>query len=154
MNPQWAAQVNQWIDVLHNPRYWIIFWLVAVYVVIEDTFIVRSDIPFRRIQFGWRFSILVFTWLILASQSIFGGCAIQFVQNYLAREYLDRDYWYPFGLVFREFLSPQYWILLRGLYLVLTVAYGAFIYHYWNKRRTTRVKKEKPGSTFEVTRGK
>lgn len=135
MDAEKATQINQWIDIIHNPTYWIIFWVIALYILLEYTISPHKKIllntRYERIVFYTKWGILVFTFSIALSQSLLGGCAIQLIQNYLAVQYLDRNYWYPFGLVFREQLAPQYWIWLRVLYGILTVGYGLWIYRYY-----------------------
>jgi len=148
MSPEIARQMNQWIDVIHNPRYWIIFWLIALYVLFEER-VVGSEKFAQRISGarGWLYSrlgVLIFTWSIVASQGFLGGCAVQLVQNYLAREYLSMEYRYPFGLVFREFLDPAYWRWLRAGYLLATIVYAIWIYSYW--KRVNQIRKSPDAS--------
>jgi hypothetical protein len=135
MNAETAIQINQWIDRFHNPSYWIIFWVIALYVLLEYRIFPKKEIVldtiYSRIVLYGKFGVLLFTFAIALSQSVLGGCAIQLIQNYLAVQYLDREYWYPFGLVFRENLQPQYWIWLRLFYGALTIGYGFWIYRYY-----------------------
>jgi len=135
MDSQTALLINQWIDKIHNPNYWIIFWLIALYILLENNLFPKRDI-IPKFKYGKaiiysKLFILFFTFSISISQSLFGGCLITSIQNYLARTYLGRDYWYPFGMVFRENFAPQYWIYLRLLYIILTVLYGIWIYKYY-----------------------
>lgn len=135
MNPQIALQINQWIDRLHNPSYWIIFWVIALCILLEYTIFPQKKIIlnsiYSRIVLYAKFGILLFTFAIALSQSVLGGCIITSLQNYFAVHYLNREYWYPFGLVFRENLAPQYWIWLRILYIIGTLLYGFWIYRYY-----------------------
>lgn len=135
MDSQTALLINQWIDKIHNPNYWIIFWFIALYILLENNLFPKRDI-IPKFKYGKaiiysKLFVLFFTFSISASQSLFGGCLITFIQNYLARTYLDREYWYPFGIVFRENFDPQYWIYLRLFYIVLTILYGIWIYKYY-----------------------
>ena len=135
MNSQTALLINQWIDIIHNPNYWIIFWFIALYIVLEPKiFPQKSIIPknkFATTIIYTKFLVLFFTFSIALSQSLFGGCLITSVQNYFASNYLGLEYWYPFGLVFRENFDPQYWIYLRLFYIILTILYGTWIYKYY-----------------------
>lgn len=135
MNAQIALLINQWIDRIHNPNYWIIFWVIAVYILLEYKIFPHKKIVintrYGRIVFYSKLGVLLFTFSIALSQSLLGGCVIQLIQNYLALNYLDREYWYPFGLVFREYLNPRYWIWLRIGYGIFTIAYGFWIYRYY-----------------------
>ncbi len=135
MDSQTALLINQWIDIIHNPNYWIIFWFIALYILLENNLFPKRDIipKFRngKTIIYSKFLILFFTLSISISQSLFGGCLVTSIQNYLARTYLGREYWYPFGLVFRENFFPEYWIYLRLLYIVLTILYGIWIYKYY-----------------------
>jgi len=135
MDSQTALLINQWIDIVHNPNYWIIFWFIALYILLEPKiFPQKSILPknkYAKIIIYIKFLVLFFTFSIALSQSLFGGCIITSIQNYLASTYLGREYWYPFGLVFRENFAPQYWIYLRVFYMVLTILYGAWIYKYY-----------------------
>ena len=135
MNPQIALQINQWIDRLHNPSYWIIFWVIALCILLEYIIFPQKkivlDTVYSRIVLYAKLGILFFTFAIALSQSVLGGCVITSLQNYLAVNYLNREHWYPFGLVFRENLEPQYWIWLRVLYIIVTLIYGFWIYRYY-----------------------
>jgi hypothetical protein len=135
MNAETAIQINQWIDRLHNPSYWIIFWVIALCILFEYTIFPQKKIIlnsiYSRIVLYAKFGILLFTFAIALSQSVLGGCIITSLQNYFAIHYLNREYWYPFGLVFRENLDPQYWIWLRILYIIVTLLYGFWIYRYY-----------------------
>ena len=135
MNAQTALLINEWIDIIHNPNYWIIFWVIAVYILLEYRIFPHKKIVlntlYSRLVLYAKFAILLLTLAVALSQSILGGCAIQLIQNYLAVNYLDREYWYPFGLVFREQIAPQYWIWLRIGYGILTIGYVFWIYRYY-----------------------
>ena len=135
MNSQTALQINQWIDIIHNPNYWIVFWFIALYILLEPKiFPNRNIIPqnkYAKSIIYTKFFILIFTFIIILSQSLFGGCLITSIQNHFARTYLGREYWYPYGLVFRANFDPQYWIYLRLFYIILTILYGTWIYKYY-----------------------
>lgn len=135
MDSQTALLINQWIDIIHNPNYWIIFWFIALYILLEPKiFPQKSIIPYNKYPktiIYTKFLILFFTFSIALSQSLFGGCLITSIQNYFAVNYLGREYWYPYGLVFRENFAPQYWIYLRLFYIILTILYGTWIYKYY-----------------------
>jgi hypothetical protein len=135
MDSQTALKINQWIDIIHNPTYWIIFWIIALYILLEPKiFPNRNIIPQNKSEkfiFYIKLLILSFTFSVAMSQSLFGGCLITSIQNYFAINYLDLETWYPFGLVFREYFAPQYWIYLRLFYIMLTILYGAWIYRYY-----------------------
>ena len=135
MDSQTALLINQWIDILHNPTYWIVFWFIALYILLEPKIFPKRDIvpqnKFAKTIIYAKLFILIFTFSIALSQSLFGGCLITSIQNYLASTYLDREYWYPYGLVFRENFAPQYWVYLRLFYIILTILYGAWIYKYY-----------------------
>jgi hypothetical protein len=135
MSSQTALLINQWIDIIHNPNYWIIFWFIALYILLENNIFPKKNIipksKYAKLIIYTKLLILIFTFSIAASQGLLGGCFITSIQNYLAINYLDREYWYPFGLVFRENFNPQYWIYLRLLYTLLTILYGIWIYKYY-----------------------
>lgn len=135
MNGQTALQINQWIDIVHSPNYWIFFWAIALYILLEPKIFPKKDIiSYKKyakpIIYG-KFLLLFFTFSIALSQSLFGGFLITSIQNYFASTYLGREYWYPYGLVFRENFDPQYWIYLRLFYIILTILYGTWIYKYY-----------------------
>jgi len=134
MDSQNAILINQFIDRIHNPNYWILFWIIALFILLEYTIFPKREIliqtRYQKIILYFKFSILILTFVIAFSQSVFGGCVIQLFQNYLAINYLDREYWYPYGLVFREKFDPKYWIYLRLTYIFLTILYGIWIYKY------------------------
>ena len=135
MDSQKAILINQFIDKVHNPNYWIIFWILALCILLEYKIFpkrkVKIQTRYQKIILYSKFLVLMFTFGIALSQSILGGCVIQLFQNYLAINYLDREYWYPYGLVFREKIDPQYWIYLRLIYICLTILYGVWIYKYY-----------------------
>ena len=135
MDSQTALLINQWIDILHNPTYWIVFWFIALYILLEPKIFPKRDIvpqnKFARTIIYAKLFILIFTFSIALSQSLFGGCLITSIQNYLASTYLDREYWYPYGLVFRENFAPQYWVYLRLFYIIFTTLYATCIYKYY-----------------------
>jgi hypothetical protein len=135
MNSQTAIQINQWIDIVHNPNYWIVFWFISLYILLEPKIFPKRNIftkgkYTKPIIYG-KFLLLFFTFSIALSQSLLGGCLITSIQNYFARTYLSREYWYPYGLVLRENFAPQYWIYLRLFYIILTILYGTWIYKYY-----------------------
>ena len=135
MDNQTALLINQWIDIIHNPNYWIIFWFIALYILLENNLFPKRDIipksKYGKAIIYSKLFILFFTFSIAVSQSLLGGCFITSIQNYLAINYLGREYWYPFGLVFRENFDPQYWIYLRLFYIILTALYATWIYKYY-----------------------
>ncbi|MGA1050626.1 MAG: hypothetical protein ACO3TG_03960 [Minisyncoccia bacterium] len=135
MDSQTALLINQWIDILHNPTYWIVFWFIALYILLEPKIFPKRDIipqnKYAKTIICTKLFILIFTFSIALSQSLFGGCLITLIQNYIASTYLGREYWYPFGLVFRENFSPEYWIYLRLFYIVITILYGYWVYKYY-----------------------
>ena len=135
MDSQTALLINQWIDILHNPTYWIVFWFIALYILLEPKiFPKRNIVPqnkFAKTIIYAKLFILIFTFSIALSQSLFGGCLITSIQNYLASTYLDREYWHPYGLVFRENFAPQYWVYLRLFYIIFTTVYATWIYKYY-----------------------
>ena len=135
MDSQTALIINQWIDIVHNPNYWIVFWFIALYILLEPKIFSKKDIisynKFAKPIIYGKFLLLFFTFSIALSQSLFGGCLITSIQNHFASTYLGREYWYPYGLVFRENFAPQYWIYLRLFYIILTILYGTWIYKYY-----------------------
>lgn len=135
MDSQTALLINQWIDKVHNPNYWIVFWFIALYILLEPKIFPKRAIvtqnKYTNIIIHTKLFILIFTFSIALSQSLFGGCLITLIQNYIASTYLGREYWYPFGLVFRENFSPEYWIYLRLFYIVITILYGYWVYTYY-----------------------
>ncbi len=135
MDSQTALLINQWIDKVHNPNYWIVFWFIALYILLEPKIFPKRDIipqnKYAKTIICTKLFILIFTFSIALSQSLFGGCLITLIQNYIASTYLGREYWYPFGLVFRENFSPEYWIYLRLFYIVITILYGYWVYTYY-----------------------
>jgi hypothetical protein len=92
MNAETAIQINQWIDRFHNPNYWIIFWVIALYILLEYRIFPQKKIVlntiYSRLVLYAKFGVLLFTFAIALSQSVLGGCAIQLIQNYLAVQYI------------------------------------------------------------------
>jgi hypothetical protein len=130
---QQAYDLNQWIDYIHNPYVWSYGAVISVYALFE------SYLPKRQFKTtgldsflnGLKFFFLFAFAFIFFSQGLLGGCFIQIPQNLIAQKFLNREFWYPFGLVYREHIDPQYWPYLRGLYLLLGLygCYRTFIYY-------------------------
>lgn len=116
-----AYQINEWIDKIHNPQYWVLGGVVAVIAIIESYLPAKkafvSDLDEYLTYF--KFFFLIAFCLVFFTQGLFNGCIIQIPQNFIAQKYLNREYWYPFGIVYRENLDPKFWPLLRLFYLVL-----------------------------------
>jgi hypothetical protein len=118
-----AIEINQWIDVFHNPSQWAYIIFVAAFISLESFTPGKEQFTsrFDKYLVYTKFMLLVFLCLVVGSQGFFGGCIVQLPQNWIAQEYLDRPYWYPYGLVYREELDESLWPLLRLLYLVLAI---------------------------------
>jgi hypothetical protein len=131
-----AIQINQTIDRYHDPRYWSIFGILSLIFLLEVFFPTKKVFKNKLDSFfsHFKFSILLFTSLILISQGIFGGCVIQIPQNWLAQKYLNLPYWYPYGLVYRESFDSSFWPVLRTIYILITILYFYWLYHYYRKR--------------------
>ncbi|MEI6728173.1 MAG: hypothetical protein WCK98_00875 [bacterium] len=124
---QQAYDLNQWIDNIHNPYVWSYGAVISIYALLESYLPKRQFVATGLDSFlnGLKFFFLFAFALIFFSQGLLGGCFIQIPQNLIAQKFLNREYWYPFGLVYREQLDPRYWPFLRGLYLVLGL-YGGY----------------------------
>jgi hypothetical protein len=137
-----ALAIIRFIDQVHQPYY----WSFAMFVAFAYSF--ESYLP-SKIKWESRFD----SWLswfklfligtlgfITIMQGVLNGCLCQIPQNYLAQKYLNKEYWYPFGVVFRENFSSEYWPLLRFGYLVLGGYFCWTGYQFWHKRMVRRIK--------------
>lgn len=117
-----AYSINQWIDLWHNPSFWILGGVVGL-VAIFESFIPKNQNhnpgTYEKLLIRSKFFFLIALAVVFFTQGLFGGCLIQIPQNAIARAYLGRPYWYPFGLVYREYFDGMYWPLLRLFYFIL-----------------------------------
>lgn len=117
-----AYNINQWIDNWHNPSFWILGGVVGFVAILESFLPNRNYVPttiYEKFLIDFKFFFLIALAVVFFTQGLLGGCVIQIPQNIIAKAYLGRPYWYPFGLVYRESLPEVYWPLLRIFYLVL-----------------------------------
>lgn len=141
---QQAESINQTIDRFHEPYYWSIFGVFALLFALE-IFLPekrRFSSQFDRYFTYFRFSIIILITLVALSQGLAGGCVLQIPQNWLAQNYLGREYWYPYGLVFREHVPQQFWPLLHFTYFLASLITPYFAFQYYQKR----IKKPNIGS--------
>ena len=65
MSSQTALLINQWIDIIHNPNYWIIFWFIALYILLENNLFPKRDIipksKYTKLIIYTKLLILIFT---------------------------------------------------------------------------------------------
>ncbi|MEM1312131.1 MAG: hypothetical protein AAGF07_01570 [Patescibacteria group bacterium] len=131
-----AIQINETIDKYHDPYYWTVVAVVA-FVFLIDSYLPRKRIfesKLDKILSYVKLITLIFLSLITLSQGLTGGCFIQIPQNWIAQNYLDRPYWYPYGLVFREMIPEKYWIVLRIFYFFGSIFVAYRTYLFWQKR--------------------
>lgn len=134
--PEQVIEFNQLVDKYHDPRYWSIFGFLSLVFILEVFLPIKKSFNgyFDQVLSYFKFGVLLFTSLIVASQSFLGGCLIQIPQNWLAQRYLGQPYWYPFGLVYRENFPESFWPYLRLIYLFLAILYFYFLYKYYQRR--------------------
>ncbi len=139
-----AESINRTIDKYHDPYYWTFGAIVASFFLLES-FLPRRDhfeSRFDRYYTHFKLSLIIFFTSIAISQGILGGCFIQIPQNWIARHYLNRPYWYPYGVVFRENFPENQWWLLRLIYLVVGIGIVYLAYKFWTKRvKNVKLKK-------------
>jgi hypothetical protein len=118
---QQAYNFNQWIDGWHNPSFWILGGIVGIVAILESFLPAKNFISgyYEKILINSKFFFLIALAVVFFTQGLLGGCIIQLPQNWIAQNFLGRPFWYPFGLVYREGISEQYWPLLRFFYLIL-----------------------------------
>lgn len=118
---QQAYDINQWIDHFHNPNFWILGGIVGFIAVLESFLPAKLSFSgtYEKFLVNFKFFFLVALAVVFFTQGLFGGCLIQIPQNAIAKAYLGRPYWYPFGLVYRESIAEKYWPLLRLFYLII-----------------------------------
>jgi|688.fasta_scaffold201012_1 hypothetical protein len=116
-----AYQINEWIDKIHSPQYWALGGVIAIIAIVESYLPHKKSFASDLDQYLVYFKLffLVAFSLVFFTQGLLGGCIVQIPQNWIAQKYLDREFWYPFGLVYRESLNSKFWPLLRLFYLVL-----------------------------------
>ena len=142
MTPELALEINQFIDRIHSPYYWSFFAVIAIIYLLEVFLPEKKYLEsgFDRWLTYFKISIVGLFALVAISQGVTGGCVIQIPQNWLARNYLGMEYWHPYGLVFREYLDPQYWIFLRIFYLLGSFLTLFVTWKFWKKRVYTPLK--------------
>jgi hypothetical protein len=121
LSPEQAIFINQQIDKFHNPEIWGLGLSLSLLAFLE------TYLPAKEFFHNYLDKILTYFKLFFLSafaiiffqQGLFGGCLIQIPQNYIAKEYLGREYWYPYGLVYREFFNPEVWWVLQLFYLII-----------------------------------
>ncbi len=136
LNKEKALEIIYFIDKYHDPRYWIIFGVLSAIFLLE-IFLpkkIQFENNFDKVFTYFKVSILFFVGLILFSQGFLGGCVIQIPQNWLAQKFLDRPYWYPYGLVYRENLPESFWPMLRIIYILFSILYYLVFYIFLDKR--------------------
>lgn len=118
---QQAYDINQWIDNWHNPSFWILGGVVGIVAILESFLPARNSLSGKYEQFlvKFKFFFLIALAVVFFTQGLLGGCIIQIPQNAIAKAYLGREFWYPFGLVYRENIPESYWPILRLFYLIL-----------------------------------
>jgi Na+-translocating ferredoxin:NAD+ oxidoreductase RnfD subunit len=142
-----AVKINEDIDKIHNPYYWS-FLAVIGGIFLLDSFLPEKqhfESKFDKYFTFFKWSIIVFFTLIALSQGLTGGCVVQIPQNWIAQHYLNRDYWYPYGPVFRELLPQQYWFILQISYFLgsLFTLWRARV--FYKKRMIMPLENEKHG---------
>lgn len=130
-----AIEINRWIDIFHNPGQWAYIIVLAVFISLESFLNQKEyfESLFDKILIYIKFILLVFLCLVVGSQGFLGGCIVQIPQNWIAQAYLDRPYWYPFGLVYRENIPEEYWIYLRIVYFLLAIFFIWRTYIFWHR---------------------
>ena len=110
-----AIKLNEDIDKIHNPYYWTFLAVIGVMFLLESFLPVKSKFEsgFDKYFTFFKWGVIIFFTLIALSQGLTGGCVVQIPQNWIAKTYLNREYWYPYGPVFRELLPERYWFVLQ-----------------------------------------
>jgi hypothetical protein len=129
-----AEAINIFIDRVHSPYYWAFpvalgtFALLEVFLPHKEFFVSAFDRYFTYLKF----SLIGFLSLVATSQGFTGGCVVHLVQNWLAQNYLGKEYWnLPYGLVYREYLPADLEWLLRLVYILggLLSVLGVWVYY-------------------------
>lgn len=125
--------LNETIDAIHS--------LFPVLMPIGVVCVVMSYLPLKS-HFESHFDVY-FTWILftfgclfasyLYSQALLGGCFIHIPQNWIARQYLGKSEWWPFGL-YGRYGWPFDLITLRLLYIVLSVYSTIRLYVFYVRR--------------------
>jgi len=120
--------INTWIDKYHGPNQFTPFVVMGMFVLLEVILPKKNgwENLFDKVLGHIKMGLVTLTMLVATSQGITGGCIIQIPQNWLARQALGRD-WYPFGLVYREYVPQDFWWALRLFYFLG----GLFILVIW-----------------------
>lgn len=131
-----AESINQTIDRYHQPSQWVTlgvmagFFALEVFLPTKEVFESKFDRYYSYVKFG----IIVLMTSVALSQGITGGCVVQIPQNWLARTYMGKEYWYPFGVVFRENFPTWFEPYLRLIYFVFSLITPYTVWIYWKKR--------------------
>lgn len=136
MSSQQALAIIEVIDWIHQPYYWSFIMFVALAYTFEIYLPKKRqwESIFDLVLTYFKFILIAILAFIVLMQGMIGGCLCQIPQNYLARKYLSLDYWYPFGLVFRENFAVQDWKWLRMFYLIAGLYFAWATYQFWKKR--------------------
>jgi len=119
--PNQARQLNEFIDLIHNPSWWSYAGVLALVFIVES-YLPKSNKQENNLLKNlakFKFYILSAFTFVFLGQGLFGGCIIQLPQNWIAQTYLNKEYWYPYGLVYREYFAQRLWPLLRFFYLII-----------------------------------
>lgn len=133
LTAQQATQINLAIDSLHSyfPSISILGLILILEILLPKRSLVsRFEYWFVRV----RFLCLTLICLVVLSQGIFGGCIIHSFQNMLAEKYLQKEYWWPFGLFGRSYVPYSLWPILRATYIIFSGALVYLTFKYYKKR--------------------
>jgi hypothetical protein len=133
LNAERVIAINQFIDWLHTS--FPAISIIAAAILLESFLPARKR--FANIYDRWltyiRFAAAIIFSLIALSQGMLGGCIIHIPQNYLAQQYLGRD-WSDYGLFYREFIDPALHLYLRIFYFLGGLFVTWCTWQFWKKR--------------------
>jgi hypothetical protein len=120
ITPDQAIAINETIDIIHSTFPY--FMALGVYCIAVSFLPAKTAyesyfdkcISYIIAGFG---AVLV---LYLISQAVLGGCIVHIPENWIARTYLGRSEWWPFGLFGRRNWPFALWTL-RLLYAILSI---------------------------------
>jgi hypothetical protein len=141
LNAEKVIVINNFIDRVHTPIIWAFPVTLGIFISLELFLPKKQKFENKFDQFFslLKFCLVIFAGLVLSSQGFSGGCVIQIPQNFLAQQYLGRD-WLPYGIVFREYINPDYLWLLRLFYFIGGLSSVFVVFKYWKERIKTPLK--------------
>lgn len=131
-----ALTINNFIDRIHSAEYWAFPSMLGAFAMLE-IFLPAKDFylnQFDRYYTYLKFSFIIFLTLVATSQGFTGGCLVHLVQNWLAQNYLGKEYWNtPYGIVYRELVPEDYVWMLQMLYFLGGIITILAAWRYYQK---------------------